>query len=50
MPDAATVPRARPCALLRSFAPANFLTLGNAACGTGASFFCLNCLEAGRRR
>jgi CDP-diacylglycerol---serine O-phosphatidyltransferase len=41
-------PRVRPRALLRSFAPADFLTLGNAACGTGAIFFCLNYLEAGR--
>jgi CDP-diacylglycerol---serine O-phosphatidyltransferase len=48
MPDAVIVPRARQRALLRSFAPADFLTLGNAACGTGAIFFCLNYLEAGR--
>lgn len=32
-------------ALLRSFTPADFLTLGNASCGTGATFFCLNHLE-----
>ena len=32
-------------ALLRSFTPADFLTLGNASCGTGAIFFCLNHLE-----
>lgn len=38
----------RPRALLRSFVPADFLTLGNAACGTGAILFCLNYLEAGR--
>ena len=44
MPDAASRPRA----LLRSFAPADFMTLGNAACGTGAILFCLNYLEAGR--
>src|SRR5262245_16182263 len=48
MADAVIVPRARRRALLRSFAPAAFLTLGNAACGTGAIFFCLNYLEAGR--
>ncbi len=36
----------RPRALLRSFTPADFLTLGNAACGTGAIFFCLNYVEA----
>jgi len=46
MADAGTP--SRPRALLRSFAPADFLTLGNAACGTGAIFFCLNYLEAGR--
>lgn len=44
MPDSPDRPRA----LLRSFAPADFLTLGNAACGTGAILFCLNYLEAGR--
>jgi CDP-diacylglycerol--serine O-phosphatidyltransferase len=43
MPDG----RERPRALLRSFAPADFMTLGNAACGTGAILFCLNYLEAG---
>jgi CDP-diacylglycerol---serine O-phosphatidyltransferase len=48
MSDAVTAPRARRRALLRSFAPADFLTLGNAACGTGTIFFCLNYLEAGR--
>jgi CDP-diacylglycerol--serine O-phosphatidyltransferase len=32
-------------ALLRSFTPADFVTLGNASCGTGAIFFCLNHLE-----
>ena len=46
--SAATAPPTRPRALLRSFVPADFLTLGNAACGTGAIFFCLNYLEAGR--
>lgn len=34
--------------LLRSFAPADFLTLANASCGTAAIFLCLNYLEAGR--
>ena len=37
----------RPRSLLRSFAVADFLTLGNACCGTGTIFFCLNYLEAG---
>ena len=32
---------------MRSFVAADFLTLGNASCGTGAIFFCLNYLEAG---
>jgi CDP-diacylglycerol--serine O-phosphatidyltransferase len=32
-------------ALLRSLTPADFVTLGNASCGTGAIFFCLNHLE-----
>lgn len=35
--------------LLRSLAPADFLTLGNASCGTGAIFLCLNYLETGHR-
>jgi CDP-diacylglycerol--serine O-phosphatidyltransferase len=48
MPEAGPAPRSRPRALLRTFAPADFLTLGNAASGTGAIFFCLNYLEAGR--
>jgi CDP-diacylglycerol--serine O-phosphatidyltransferase len=45
-----TAPRAGPASrsLLRSFAPADFLTLGNASCGTAAIFLCLNYLEAGR--
>jgi len=41
-------PRRAPRSLLRSFAPADFLTLGNASCGTAAIFLCLNYLEAGR--
>ena len=40
-------PRPRPFALVRSFVLADFITLANAACGTGAIFFCLNYLEAG---
>ncbi len=38
-----------PRSLLRSFVPADFLTLGNAACGTGAIFACLNHLEQDHR-
>jgi CDP-diacylglycerol--serine O-phosphatidyltransferase len=37
-------PRSR--ALLRSLAPADFVTLGNASCGTGSILFCLNYLES----
>jgi len=37
----------RPRALLRSFVPADFITLANACCGTGSIFFCLNYLETG---
>jgi CDP-diacylglycerol--serine O-phosphatidyltransferase len=33
--------------LLRALVPADFLTLGNASCGTGAIFLCLNYLEGG---
>jgi len=31
--------------LLRALVPADFLTLGNACCGTGAIFLCLNYIE-----
>jgi len=31
--------------LLRALVPADFLTLGNASCGTGAIFLCLNYIE-----
>jgi len=33
--------------LLRALVPADFLTLGNASCGTGTIFLCLNYLEGG---
>jgi CDP-diacylglycerol--serine O-phosphatidyltransferase len=36
--------------LLRSFTPADALTIGNAACGTIAIFLCLNYLAEGNRR
>ncbi len=36
--------------LLRSFALADFITLGNAACGTVAIFLCLNHLAEGARQ
>ena len=34
--------------MLRSFTPADLFTLGNAACGTGAIFACLNYLAEGQ--
>src|SRR5215218_936409 len=36
--------------MLRSYTPADFLTIGNAACGTIAIFLCLDYLEADERR
>jgi len=38
-------PKRRRFKLLRSFTMADFVTLGNAACGTCSIFFCLNYLE-----
>jgi CDP-diacylglycerol--serine O-phosphatidyltransferase len=38
-------PKRRRFKLLRSFTMADFVTLGNAACGTSSIFFCLNYLE-----
>jgi CDP-diacylglycerol--serine O-phosphatidyltransferase len=38
-------PRPPPFSLFRSFVLADFITLCNAACGTGAIFLCLNYLE-----
>jgi hypothetical protein len=38
-------PNRRRFKLLRSFTAADFVTLGNAACGTCSIFFCLNYLE-----
>ncbi len=35
-------PKPKHFSMLRSFAPADLFTLGNAACGTGAIFACLN--------
>ena len=31
--------------MIRTFSPADVLTLGNAACGTGAIFLCLQHLD-----
>lgn len=36
--------------MLRSYTPADFLTIGNAACGTIAIFLCLDYLAAAERR
>ena len=36
--------------MLRSYTPADALTIGNAACGTIAIFLCLNYLDEGNRR
>lgn len=38
-------PRPKPFELIRSFVLADFITLANAACGTGSIFLCLNYLE-----
>src|SRR3954469_3879615 len=39
----------RHLSMLRSYTPADALTIGNAACGTIAIFLCLDYLAAGRR-
>ena len=44
-----TVPRRR-VSMLRSYTPADFLTIGNAACGTIAIFLCLDYLATDSRR
>ena len=36
--------------MLRSYTPADFLTIGNASCGTISIFLCLNYLETGNAR
>jgi CDP-diacylglycerol--serine O-phosphatidyltransferase len=40
----------RHLSMLRSYTPADALTIGNAACGTIAVFLCLDYLAAGNRR
>jgi CDP-diacylglycerol--serine O-phosphatidyltransferase len=40
----------RHMSMLRSYTPADALTIGNAACGTIAIFLCLDYLAAGERR
>lgn len=44
---AAPPPAPRSKSLVRSLVPADFLTLGNATCGTVSIFLCLNYLESG---
>lgn len=44
---AAPSPGPRSKSLVRSLVPADFLTLGNATCGTVTIFLCLNYLESG---
>ncbi len=41
------VPKKPPLSLLRSFVLADLVTLGNAACGTGAIFLCMSYLASG---
>src|SRR5918995_2822595 len=43
-----TLPR-RHMSMLRSYTPADALTIGNAACGTVAIFLCLNFMDTGER-
>jgi CDP-diacylglycerol--serine O-phosphatidyltransferase len=43
-------PRPRHLSMLRSYTPADALTIGNAACGTIAIFLCLNYLAEDERR
>ncbi len=47
MPDPARPPKPRRFNLIRTFVLADFITLGNAAAGTGAIFLCLNYVEMG---
>jgi CDP-diacylglycerol--serine O-phosphatidyltransferase len=42
--------RPRHLSMLRSYTPADALTIGNASCGTIAIFLCLNYLETGSSR
>jgi CDP-diacylglycerol--serine O-phosphatidyltransferase len=43
-------PQRRHLSLLRSFTPADVLTVGNASCGTIAIFLCLDYLASGNRQ
>ena len=44
-----TSPR-RHLSMLRSYTPADALTIGNASCGTISIFLCLDYIAAGNRR
>jgi CDP-diacylglycerol---serine O-phosphatidyltransferase len=46
----ATIPPRRHLSMLRSYTPADALTIGNAACGTIAIFLCLDYLATDSRR
>ncbi len=48
MSDQPSKPKPKHFSMLRSYTPADFFTLGNAACGTGAIFACLNHLVESR--
>lgn len=41
-PDVVTPPRKKPFSMLRTFVLADLITLGNAACGTGAILACMS--------
>ena len=43
-------PRRKHLSMLRSYTPADLLTIGNAACGTIAVFLCLDYLATGERQ
>ena len=44
-----TLPQ-RHLSMLRSYTPADALTIGNASCGTISIFLCLDYIAAGNRR
>lgn len=45
-----TVSERKPFEMIRSFTPADLVTLSNAACGTGTLFICLNYIEQGANK
>lgn len=48
--EASSKPKKRHFSMLRSYVPADLLTIGNAACGTASIFFCLNYLASDLHR